>query len=83
MGLDSKTYWLTDRQWQCDFNFDFDLTGQVAPSRAEASSRPKKGTEDFTESSGAGSNYNSAVRNVWRCYKWMMNVLGSVEEIGQ
>jgi hypothetical protein len=24
MGLDTKTYWLTDRQSQCDF--DFDLT---------------------------------------------------------
>jgi hypothetical protein len=24
MGFDTKTYWLTDRQSQCDF--DFDLT---------------------------------------------------------
>jgi hypothetical protein len=24
MGLDAKTYWLTDRQSQCDFDFDFD-----------------------------------------------------------
>jgi hypothetical protein len=23
MGLDAKTYWLTDRQSQCDFDFDF------------------------------------------------------------
>jgi hypothetical protein len=23
MGLDTKTYWLTDRQSQCDFDFDF------------------------------------------------------------
>jgi hypothetical protein len=23
-GLDTKTYWLTDRQSQCDFDFDFD-----------------------------------------------------------
>jgi hypothetical protein len=22
MGLDTKTYWLTDRQSQCDFDFD-------------------------------------------------------------
>jgi hypothetical protein len=22
MGLDTKTYWLTDRQSQCDFNFE-------------------------------------------------------------
>jgi hypothetical protein len=24
MGLDTKTYWLTDRQSKCDFDFDFD-----------------------------------------------------------
>jgi hypothetical protein len=26
MGLDTKTYWLADRQSQCDFDFDFDLS---------------------------------------------------------
>jgi hypothetical protein len=25
MGLDTKTYWLTDRQSQRDFDFDFDI----------------------------------------------------------
>jgi hypothetical protein len=25
MELDTKTYWLTDRQSQCNFDFDFDL----------------------------------------------------------
>jgi hypothetical protein len=25
MGLDTKTYWLIDRQLQFDFDFDFDL----------------------------------------------------------
>jgi hypothetical protein len=25
MGLDTKTYWLIDRQSQCDFEFDFDI----------------------------------------------------------
>jgi hypothetical protein len=25
MGLDTKTYWLTDRQSQCNFHFDFDF----------------------------------------------------------
>jgi hypothetical protein len=24
MGLETKTYWLTDRQLQCDFDFGFD-----------------------------------------------------------
>jgi hypothetical protein len=27
MGLDTKTYWLTDRQSQCDFDFDFEKSG--------------------------------------------------------
>jgi hypothetical protein len=25
MGLDTKTYWLTDRQSQCNFDFDFGI----------------------------------------------------------
>jgi hypothetical protein len=25
MGLDTKIYWLTDRQSQCDFDFDFGI----------------------------------------------------------
>jgi hypothetical protein len=25
MGIDTETYWLTDRQSLCDFDFDFDL----------------------------------------------------------
>jgi hypothetical protein len=25
MGLDTKTYWLTARQSQCDFDLDFEL----------------------------------------------------------
>jgi hypothetical protein len=25
MGFDTKTYWLTDRQSQCGFDFDFEL----------------------------------------------------------
>jgi hypothetical protein len=29
MGLDTKTYWLTDRQSQCDFDFDFDFEGDA------------------------------------------------------
>jgi hypothetical protein len=32
MGLDTKTYWLTDRHSQCDFDFDFDLNVGVAES---------------------------------------------------
>jgi hypothetical protein len=29
MGLDTKTYWLTDRQSQYDFDFDFDFDFDV------------------------------------------------------
>jgi hypothetical protein len=28
MELDTKTYWLTDRQSQCDFDFDFEKAVQ-------------------------------------------------------
>jgi hypothetical protein len=38
MGLDTKTYWLTGRQSQCDFHFDFDLTNSVSQTRVEAGS---------------------------------------------
>jgi hypothetical protein len=31
MGLDAKTYWLTDCQSQCDFHFDFLLGSVVRP----------------------------------------------------
>jgi hypothetical protein len=36
MGLDTKTYWLTDRQSQCDF--DFDLTCSSSSSSSSSSS---------------------------------------------
>jgi hypothetical protein len=32
MGLGTKTYWLTDRQLQCDFDFDFELRVTVLRS---------------------------------------------------
>jgi hypothetical protein len=32
MELNIKTYWLTDRQSQCDFDFDFDF--QKSPQTA-------------------------------------------------
>jgi hypothetical protein len=33
MGLDTKTYWLTDRQSQCNFDFDFDVSHFVSTVR--------------------------------------------------
>jgi hypothetical protein len=33
MGLDTKTYWLTDRQSQCDFDFGNQaVSGRQSPS---------------------------------------------------
>jgi hypothetical protein len=29
MGLDTETYWLTDRQSQCDFDFDFESNTEL------------------------------------------------------
>jgi hypothetical protein len=29
MGLDTKTHWLTDRQSQCDFDFDLTVSQNV------------------------------------------------------
>jgi hypothetical protein len=31
MGLDTKTYWLTDRQSQCDFDFDLWVSSAWKP----------------------------------------------------
>jgi hypothetical protein len=32
-GLDTKTYWLTDRQSQCDFDFDLCKIGILCPTK--------------------------------------------------
>jgi hypothetical protein len=32
MGLDANTYWLTDRQSQCDYDFYYELTVQFTIS---------------------------------------------------
>jgi hypothetical protein len=32
MGLDTKTFWLTDRQSQCNFDFDFEDAGNKQKS---------------------------------------------------
>jgi hypothetical protein len=41
MGLDTKTYWLTDRQSQCDF--DFDLSYSCAKLGRGQFGNPEKG----------------------------------------
>jgi hypothetical protein len=45
MGLETKTYWLTDRQSQCDF--DFDLISERIGTRSTDEYK-KSAYEDFT-----------------------------------
>jgi hypothetical protein len=49
MGLDTKTYWLTDRQSQCnfDFDFDFDLTSLEFRSPKATAMWPEEELEDL------------------------------------
>jgi hypothetical protein len=42
MGLDTKTYWLTDRQSQCDFDFDFDLLAASIQERRDPRTAPRQ-----------------------------------------
>jgi hypothetical protein len=35
MGLDTKIYWLTDRQSQCNFDFDFDFGSRYQATVSE------------------------------------------------
>jgi hypothetical protein len=49
MGLDTKTYWLTDRQSQCDLDFDCDLelTGLEFRSSKGTAVWPEEELEDL------------------------------------
>jgi hypothetical protein len=58
MGLDTKTYWLTDRQSQCDFDFDFDLTVSV-------SKWMKRYSDQFSES-GLVMRYERSKRTEYK-----------------
>jgi hypothetical protein len=53
MGLDTKIYWLTDRQSQCTFDFDFDARQF---SRVLDSRQPRKVLSEFKTLS---------VNNIW------------------
>jgi hypothetical protein len=48
MGLDTKTYWLTDRQSQCDFDFDKNSSVGREPLFREYLS-PEEKEETFLE----------------------------------
>jgi hypothetical protein len=49
MGLDTKTYWLTDRQSQCDFDFDFEfeIRGGVEYLHRDPASRRRRRKESL------------------------------------
>jgi hypothetical protein len=47
MGLDTKTYWLTHRQSQCDFDSDFDVVSRKLEERVYRSTGGRSACEDF------------------------------------
>jgi hypothetical protein len=44
MGFDTKTYWLTDRQSQCDFDFDYLLVIYLLYTKVRATLILQEGT---------------------------------------
>jgi hypothetical protein len=58
VGLDTKTYWLADRQSQCDF--DFDLLSQK--TRVEAGSNTSTVTLQVVEGNEKGSFKSETVK---------------------
>jgi hypothetical protein len=65
MGLDTKIYWLTDRQSQCDF--DFDLKEQASKQTVNLRS-----TEEYMRS--AYGNLREIWRLCVRCSTVMLEV---------
>jgi hypothetical protein len=77
---DLVTDWPSVAMWLWLDQSVFRVLG-VAPTRAERSSHPTKGTEDFTETSGA-SNSNSDVVNDCTCKcrrDWPINIFAKSE----
>jgi hypothetical protein len=48
MGLDTKTYWLTDRQSQCDFDFDYETVQRRQLEKLEVGVRWPPAWEDLS-----------------------------------
>jgi hypothetical protein len=57
MGLDTKIYWLTDRQSQCDFDFEFSVE-----TRVEAGSKTSTVTLRVVGSDKKGSLKSERVK---------------------
>jgi hypothetical protein len=68
MGLDTKTYWLTDRQSQCDFESDFDFDNEKVLRRQmeekELNVRWSPAWELDVKQSPAIKNVNTIARSV-------------------
>jgi hypothetical protein len=66
MGLDTKTYWLTDRQSQCGFDFDFEVRETVkewSDTRVEVGSSISTVTLRVVEGDEKGSLKSETVKN--------------------
>jgi hypothetical protein len=51
MGLDTKTYWLTDRHSQCGFGFDFDFDFETRVGSTDSGSVKISDGDESSESS--------------------------------
>jgi hypothetical protein len=71
MGLDTKTYWLFDRQSQCNFDFDFESV-IISVLKSVAKKRLVK-TEDFYVCCGYSDNWR-----LWFRESAIITVLKSV-----
>jgi hypothetical protein len=59
MGFDTKTYWLTDRQSKCDFEFDFEAR---SCKLGEVEKRSCRVTEESRELKSGDVDQNSGNR---------------------
>jgi hypothetical protein len=79
MGLDTKTYWLTDRQSQCNFDFDFDFDVQdsyelrvvVAAEAREQASKSVVGRRQPREVRSC----RELEVGLWRLNEWLENFI--------
>jgi predicted 3-demethylubiquinone-9 3-methyltransferase (glyoxalase superfamily) len=65
MGFDTKTYWLTDRQSQCDFDFDFAVSLEVEYEKEAEYDRTWK--KWLGSESAASRERHRATQKSWVC----------------
>jgi hypothetical protein len=75
MGLDTKTYWVTDRQSQCDFDFDLVL------SLVELENNSRCAGEDQQQFNREPSSQSAGVpREMLECGGWGRGPFGNSDE---